>query len=250
MHWIEKWRKDHQMDRFQFAKAVGVSESLIWLLENERNAITHPMIANDIADYTGATIAQRDSIVHEKHKGTWRPDPKKRRRNKKAAKSETKPDTKPAAMCNDGRFKGREVYAIDKDGEIVGRYISVSDAARQNAMETSTVYARCQETLVENEFLANDITFRFADGYDEAARAVIAALGAEAREKQKSGMWRYNSGWFLRINGESRPLREWAAMSGIKAFTLLDRIQRGIPPEEAIKYKDMRGRTKNGNRNA
>ena len=249
MHWLEKWRRDHQMDRFQFAKEVGVSEALIYILENERNAVTHPLIANDIADYTGATVKQRDSIVHKKHWGTYTPNPARRAKLKKKAANKfqpapiktPEPEMKQEIEKPDKRMKGRAVYAVNMDGEIVQEYRSLNEAALRSGMDVSAVCARCRRSLAENEFLVSKISFRYADKYDEAAREAVIAKGAEARKQQATGAWKYGINWYFTINGETKTLKEWAKERGMKRFTLLGRIQRGMTPEEALNYKDMRG---------
>ena len=210
--------------------------------------VTHPLIANDIADYTGATIAQRDSIVHKKHWGTWKPDPHRKIRRKKVM---VKPVPPPATWKDEilgmtektdqRKEKGRAVYAVDKDGKIVRVYHSLATASLQTGVDKSAIYARCNKRLAENEFLVNEITFRYADEYDEEEEEKVARKGAEAREAQKTGAWRYGASWYMRIDGKTQSLRDWAEETGIKPFTLATRIRSGMAPEEAIKFKDMRG---------
>lgn len=71
MHWITAYREKMQIDRQRFARRTGCSERLIFMLE--QGQVTHPIIADRIAEICGATAAQRDSIVHEKHWGEWQP---------------------------------------------------------------------------------------------------------------------------------------------------------------------------------
>ncbi len=243
MHWLEEWRKKHRMSRETLAKQVEVSEHLIWILENEKDGRTHPLIADDIADYTGATIEQRDSIVHKRHRGTYVPNPGKREKKRRIMVKPTPSlETEREHVKEDGRLeKGRTVYAVNKDGEIVQQYASMAEAALRTGMDKSSVYTRCRRKLAENEFLVSEITFRYADEYDEAAKAAVIVKGFEARAQQAKGAWRYGAHWYLNINGETKTLRQWAQESGIKSFTLLGRIQRGMKPEDAIRFKDMRG---------
>lgn len=72
MHWITEYRKKMQIGRLRFARAARCSERLIFMLE-EGQGITHPIIANRIAEMCGATAEQRDSIAHGKHSGEWAP---------------------------------------------------------------------------------------------------------------------------------------------------------------------------------
>ena len=104
MHWLEEWRTAHQMSQKTLALQVGVSEQLIWNIENGKGyGFTQPLIANDIADYTGATIAQRDSIVAKKHRGTYVPNPKKK--GKPIQKPRTEAENLPPQRCRVRRVK-------------------------------------------------------------------------------------------------------------------------------------------------
>lgn len=95
MHWLEKWRMDYTgprgrkgCTREELAAMVskrmsdeGISCSPLLIAYLEDGEITHPGIADIIAEVTGATIEQRDSLVHKKHHGTW--EPKKKGSRKK-----------------------------------------------------------------------------------------------------------------------------------------------------------------------
>ena len=81
--WITRFREKHDFTELEFARAlsdagarmrppVRVSEPLLHLLEVRRGAVTHPRIADLIATVCGATPAQRDMIVAEEHRGTWK----------------------------------------------------------------------------------------------------------------------------------------------------------------------------------
>ena len=161
MHWLEKWRTEHQMSRATLAEQAGVSEQLIWKAENENGFKTHPLIANDIADYTGATLEQRDSIVHKKHHGTYVPNPRAKRFK---AKATTK---KPEKLRSEKPYR-RAVVAVSISGEEKGRYPSIAAAAEAMSCLPMTVANRCGRkiSLRTNEFNPYGVTFRYADEWD------------------------------------------------------------------------------------
>lgn len=164
MHWLEKWRKDHQMSREIFAQQVNVSEELIWILENMEKGVTHPKIADAIADYTGATPQQRDSIVHKKHHGTYKPNPRAKSWEKQQKKIAVR--KKPPESENKQK---RPVVALNEAGVIVGKYPSVNAAVEANfPCSQESVRNRCTRRLKPstNEFMPYGVTFRYADEWD------------------------------------------------------------------------------------
>lgn len=159
MHWLEKWRKAHQMSRETLGKQVECSERLIEYAEI--GYPIHPYFADAIADYTGATARQRDSLVHKKHRGTYIPKKKRQEMPLAAAKTAVKRELK--------RLPRREVVAVNRAGEEVGRYPTIVAAA--DAYEPCvqpTVANRCARKLSPsaNEFLPYGVTFRYADEWD------------------------------------------------------------------------------------
>ena len=164
MHWLEKWRKDHQMSRERLAKQVGVSEQLIWKAENENGFKTHPLIANDIADYIGATAEQRDSIVHKKHHGTYKPNPRAKRYVAAVEKKKEKEKRERKAA------ERREIVAVNIAGVEQGRYPTLVAAADAHLpCTTTTVSNRAGRKLSPgvNEFMPYGVTFRYADEWDK-----------------------------------------------------------------------------------
>lgn len=154
MHWLKAWREAHGIEREDFARLVEVSEPLIAILENQ-NGITHPLIADTIADCTGATSAQRDSLVHKKHHGTYKPNPRhsaeklQKRRLKKTTPANT-----------------RAIVALNIAGDIDGIYDSADDAAAAHApCSVRSVLNRCERKMGEktDEFYPYFVTFRFLD---------------------------------------------------------------------------------------
>ena len=188
MHWLKEYRMENRLSREQLAAkirkpgkpnrpetAIGCSAVLIEILESgdPRRGITHPEIANRIAEVTGATAAQRDSIVHAKHRGTWTP--------KRKQKAEPPKEKEPTAVApGTAPENARMVVRIDWGGYETGRYISQSDAALATGCSVMTVHNRCARKLKPGtaEFRPYGYTFRYAeewDAMDETAR--MADLG-------------------------------------------------------------------------
>lgn len=113
--------------------------------------VTQPKIAARIAAFTGATPQQWDEIVHEKHRGKYRP-PKKKARQEKA-----KPER-----------KIRKVVALDRIGNEIRRYDSTAEAAQAIGMSTTIIQRRCACNFdeIKDEFASLGFTFRYADAWD------------------------------------------------------------------------------------
>lgn len=159
MHWLEQWRREHQMSKKTLADQVGASEALIDILENQHKGITHPKIADAIADYTGATPQQRDSIVHKKHHGTYKP-------KKKPVKKVSAEKNRPEKMRN-GPPK-REILLLNEGGVIMRRCMGLEESAMAVSCTMTTVRNRCSRLMSPsvNEFLPYGVTFRYADEWE------------------------------------------------------------------------------------
>ena len=130
-----------------------ISEHLLWILQNQRGGITHPNIADRIADYIGSTPAERDTIVHRRHRGTYIPNPKNPglKRNKPKPSEPWRPGTDTCA-----------VVAIDENGKEVARYSSMNNAAVTFGCDYSAVRHRCDKTITySDEFTSLGISFRY-----------------------------------------------------------------------------------------
>lgn len=185
--WIESYRLRHGMSLEEFGRLVRwlgnqrrpgwrlrCSDSLIWLLENRRNAVTHPNIADLLAEACGATPKQRDMIVARKHRCTWAgskgPDIAKLV-GWKADKGATKKIFKGrdygwhyASKAKYMRYK--PVVMVDKGANVVSRYDSMEQAAEMSGCSRNAVSDRCNH-LIRDEFRLNGHTWRFVDEWEK-----------------------------------------------------------------------------------
>lgn len=156
MNFIAKWRHDRcgvngECDtctreckpRAELCEETEISEHLMWILQNQRGGVTHPKLADRIADYVGATPEERDSIVHKRHRGTY------------------VPGSAGAALQD---VRNRRVVAIDKRGRIIKKFTSTEDAAQHYGCSRNSVWERCTRfTRDISEFsLLDGISFRYA----------------------------------------------------------------------------------------
>lgn len=194
--WIEDFRKKHGLTRAELAQLAGVSPALIGILEDQNRAITHPQLANQIAEICGATAAQRDGIVHPKHRGTWKPSRKPadigrllrlRKPRPKPEKPKVEvPDLpkRPAVQYGSNR---RAVVALDREGRVLARYESIMAAGMGEGRNLSCVAMRCARK-VAREWNRNDRTYRYADEWDamNAAQRTADMAGRYSRARDRN----------------------------------------------------------------
>lgn len=180
MHWLTEFRANYRnkdgstgISRKELARMVrkpgtasrpeseiGCSEALIGILEG--GGITHPLIADRIADVTGATSAQRDILVHKMHHGTYRPQKAQKREPRKNL-APTDPDYKPV--------NARQVVRIDVLLQ-AKRFASIREAAAAEGCNAETVRVRCDRALTvkQKELMVRDHTWRYADEWDSMSQ--------------------------------------------------------------------------------
>ena len=169
--WIREYRERCGLDLDEFGamvrrrgarkrKPVNCSNGLIALLESDPNAVTHPHIADLLAEACGATRSQRDMIVAECHRSGGRA----------AAARMGSPWRTEAAVTAHKRRKmrpGRAIVKIDREGRILARYISYYHAASEAKISKWFIYSRCNG-LLRREF--TDVltaSYRFADEWEQ-----------------------------------------------------------------------------------
>ena len=196
MHWLEKFRKScpnprggKGISRAELAAMVRLkhgkcSAVLIGILEN--GGITHPNIADKIAELTGASVRRRNSMVHESHRGNWRPPAPERRSEAKRKGKPSNPRTLNIIPEN-----ARRVVALDIAGKELGRFKSMNGAAQIVGATSTAVRNRCMRLVSghTNEFKAFDCTWRFADEWDAMSPELRTAdRQRAAQERRKVGM--------------------------------------------------------------
>ena len=245
MHWLEKWRKEMQCSREQLAKEVGCSEYLIWILENQRKGVTHKNIANRIAEITGATVKQRDSLVHKKHRGTWQP-PTKQTATRKAEinsspKQQSEDEHRIAWKCSGFR---RPVLQINLECKPVVRFESMREAAESICHPPTFVADRCRGKLKGNEFEPLGYTFRYEDEWNAEAAKALMPTAQRAKEQRATGVVKFGNTYYITLDGETKPLYQWEEETGLRSATIIRRIARGMSIKDALSEPDMRGRKK------
>ena len=170
--WIEEYRKKYGLEVDDMARRVNlagrklvpplegtVTDTLIHILEISKVPRTHPRIADAIAMACKATPEQRDSIVDEKHRGTWKPT-ENDYNLESAAKIRTEPDYRIG--------NPRPVVQVDCNGYIIKRFSSVKAASVYTGMGKDAITIRCKHESL-NEMRLN-YTFRYADEWDKMSR--------------------------------------------------------------------------------
>ena len=71
-------------------------------------------------------------------------------------------DDAPSSKITLGRTKPKTVCKIDRDGNVLEIYKSLSEAAKKNPMSKTSIENRTRRKL-KNEFAVCDFTFRLAD---------------------------------------------------------------------------------------
>ena len=255
--WIEEFRKANGYTREQLSRALGklahrrgrhtaCPPELIYMLETIPGTVTHPGIANLIAEATGATPEQRDSIVHKMHRGKWKPP------RIVPLKPYAPPRPKPAPPPPQARKGGNDTHkrpcgAVDREGNVIARFESVNAAARAMGVAESTVYNRCRgATPAERAFFsashrnpggdrpavaADGLTFRYLDasGMPMDPRQAMADRTPVRTNQYKA---------IVEIDARGRVLRRYestvqaAEANDIMSYSVYDRCRRKLKRDE------------------
>lgn len=188
--WLEDFRRAHGLtleDLGAHIRRLGkkrhppitVSDTLLDRLEADPKFRTVPAIADLIAEACGATAEQRDQLVLEKHRGTWKPKPGRKPTPKAAA---TREEEEEPERRNDGHC--HPVVAVDRAGFAVRRFTGVNNAAARCGTSHHAVYSRCLRQIGRDEFRLLGITFRYAEEWDRMTDAERRADVAGKRETE------------------------------------------------------------------
>lgn len=173
MHWIEEWRLAHDISQGKLAAMTNCSRLTIDRLENEEGYMTHHKIAAKIAEVTGATAEQYDSIVTEAHRGEYKPPAAVRRKTRgqaKAALPRTGADQAAAEAKPVKPKKIRQIVKIDRNAKEVCRYDRLYTAAAAEEASSETIKKRCKRRYGSQhlEFGSGNrrYTYRYGDEWD------------------------------------------------------------------------------------
>lgn len=172
--WIRRFRKSmgfkEDTDREPFARLITrqlggngsndrtVSGKLIGILEDMNGAVTHPDLADMIAAACGATPEQRDGIVHKKHRGTWPGVDGPKLLIAVRTKQRTEPRTH--------RGNTRRVVVLDREGNEVRRFDTLTEAAAFIGISRTSLGQRCRRIIPYEWQTGNQYTARYADEWD------------------------------------------------------------------------------------
>ena len=181
--WIEDYRNKYGLELDDLARRVNiagkkleprlcctVTDTLIHVLERSKVPRTHPRIADAIAIACKATAEQRDSIVDEKHRGTFDPAFYNTPKSERPEPQQPKPH-KP------GYEHG--VVKVDRNGKILARYVSLTNAESYGEMSIDAIRARCKRK-VQSELITWEFTYRYSEEWDKMSRIEkLRDLGVE-----------------------------------------------------------------------
>lgn len=249
--WIEEYRSSFDLTREALGKLAGCSGQLIYILE--RGGITHPRIADRIASICNVGRDERNSIVDGAHwRQGWRQIPKCRAKGEKAEKAyflrlarkkieaekrqsisqanggQLSPEGQPNSQA-EGKQNQTEVCAINRLGQIIGRYPDCEAAAKPYAVKRITVLRRCEHKIGAHtdEYLGG-VTFRYAAEWDRLSDAEREKRAAGARQRRPN---RDNSRISLQSKyswqGQTHDITEWARIANIHRQTLQSRLTAG-----------------------
>lgn len=144
--------------------ALRVSDELLYKLETLEGFRTVPKLADLIAEVCGATAEQRDQLVLEQYRGTWKP--KKGARAQPTMAAPAPPLQKP----REGRkgptaaeARRKPVVCVDRLGDVLARYVSIENAAAETGLSRDAIAVRVSRKITANEFQLCGTTFRFEE---------------------------------------------------------------------------------------
>ena len=150
---------------------LRVSDELLYKLEHLKGFRTVPKLADLIAEVCEATAEQRDQLVLEQHRGTWKP---------KAGRAETSSVFSRTMQAFPGKStlptgerlskgltaaEGRRkpVVCVDRLGDVLARYVSIENAAAETGLSRDAIADRVSRKITANEFQLCGTTFRFEE---------------------------------------------------------------------------------------
>lgn len=242
MHWIEEWCRirceipdkpecdactQKCVPKISLAEAGNINTRMIddMIL---CGLVTHPLIANRIADFACATAQQRDMLVPEKYRGQWKPSAKRQ----KAARKKVDPETVKSAR----HWGERHVVLIDRSGHEKRRFMGAKIAAKYAGKGRNYIYSRCERRISPktDEFARTEESFRWADEWDsmsaEERREDVRNRFREVGSCKCSGMPKV-----YEFQGERHTIAEWARITMMPEQILRNRIKAGWDMDRAVR---------------
>lgn len=144
--------------------ALRVSDELLYKLERLKGFRTVPKLADLIAEVCGATAEQRDQLVLEQYRGTWKPKAGHRAQATMAAPAPSPyspREGRKGLTAAEGRRK--PVVCVDRLGDVLARYVSIENAAAETGLSRDAIADRVSRKITANEFQLCGTTFRFEE---------------------------------------------------------------------------------------
>ena len=135
-----------------------ISDTLIHMLESTKGCVTHPVIANAIAEYCDATPEQRDMIVAKEHRGRWKP-----RQGVVCARP-------PMVRFNNAPNGAKPIVKVDINGNVLMAYESCAAAARRESHNEDWIRSRCKRKGRIDFTSMMPYTFRYQDEWLDMSR--------------------------------------------------------------------------------
>ena len=195
--WLREYRESAKLELDEFARVVNtyrrlakmpvngiVSNTLVHILEVDDKTVTHPNLADAIAAVCGATPEQRDSIVSEQYRGTWKPGANDKRLVDKAiwkAVGKISSDIDAGAFMRQTAKKStnrvdnrscvllRTIAKVDMYGHIIETYDTVVQAGKANNIGEKFIRNRCKRKVKDTppSGIKPMFTFRYLDEWDK-----------------------------------------------------------------------------------
>lgn len=220
--WIRDFRQAMGMSREAFARAVTwklggrgsdaltVTGELIGKLEEMNGCITHPDLADLIAAACGATVEQRDGIVHKRHRGTWPGVGVPLLLIAMRTTQRTEP--------REHKGNTRQVVVLDRTGNEVRRFDTLTEAAAFIGISRTSLGQRCRRIIPYEWQTGNQYTARYADEWDatppaERLEALPRAGGLESGRNYENRSRTNVKKPVVMVDRQCRELGRWPSIA-------------------------------------
>lgn len=187
-------------------------------------------------------LAEQQRLQAKQSEGTEQPEPTYveqptgRERGSATSAEDIYPQARSCGQA-ERRPEPTEVYAINRLGEVVGRYPDCAAAARQYAVKPYTVESRCEHRIGKhtNEYFLSGVTFRYAAEWDRLNRDAQQSMVREAESSGGNKRRREPVEGEYSWQGQTHSVTEWARIAGMRKQTLHSRLAGGWDIEKALR---------------